>query len=364
MSTRQFMLTLAMLFVVVGAAKTIAPDSAIVPAGANAAPADSARPRPGALAPAAAGAPRPGAPGAESKSVTAQELIVTGGEEVSIVLVMPDEKTQSVKRSVEPVWTWKATDRKEMNDRAKALFKMISECKPLDHGRRFLITAKEGGVVLVNRQTKRVEFYAQLQSRAYSGDLLPDNRIAIVGTGDKEGSIQIYDLGNPDAALFKDSLPSAHAAYWDKDAKILYALGWKELRAYNLLNWSTAKPELELLQSFPLAGKDGHDIAPVPGSTELFITMDDGVWMFDTKTKRFRQHPIIGTQEHIKSVSVHPESKMICYVQPQGEIWWTTRVRLLGESEDLVFPNSKVYKARWSEHGQTTVAPATPAKTK
>lgn len=357
MASRRFMLTLAMLFVVVGAAQSLMPRQSSAPATAQA-----QTPRPGTTQP-GAGAPRPSTPrpGTVTKTVTANELIVTGGEEVSIVLVMPDEKTQTIKRSTDVVWSWKSIDRKEMNDRAKALFKMISECKPLDHGRRFLITAKEGGVAVVNRQTKRVEFYAQLQVRAYSGDLLPDNRIVIVGTNDKEGTVLIYDLGNPDAPVFKDTLPSAHGAYWDKDAKILWALGWKELRAYTLLNWSTRKPELELLQSFPLAGKDGHDIAPIPGTTELYLTMDDGVWLFDTKTKRFKQHPIIGTHKHIKSVSVHPESKMIAYVQPQGDIWWTNKVSLLGESDDLLFPTAKVYKARWSEHGQTVVSPETTA---
>lgn len=302
--------------------------------------------------PAAAAPPEAVKPGGrEVPKPQPMRLLVCGGDEAFLAEWVEATRPagSAAPKAEAPVrtWRWKARDRDDVPQRYRGMFGTIAECKPLGDGNLLLITAKEGGIAVYDRKKDRTIFTATMPGRAYSGDLLPRNRLAVVGGKDEAGCIMIYDLENPEVAICRDALVLGHSAYWDSQAQTLWVITFTELRSYKLADWEARRPSLQLVQSHNLPAKDGHDLEPNPGTSEFIITVGNSVWLFNSETKKFRPHPILGAQQHIKSVAVHPVTGLFAYVQPDGDNWWTNNVKFLGSKETMVFPSNKVYKARW-----------------
>lgn len=273
-------------------------------------------------------------------------LAVCGDEELYII-EFDAEADAPVK--TKKVWTWRAASRSDMPQRLKHLFKTTSEIKPAGDGKHLFIAAKEGGVAMIEQRTGAVKFATLLHLVAYSAELLPHDRIAVVGGDGKEGLIAIYDMDNPDRPLLKEDFTYAHATYWDEKRKLLWAVGWSELRAYELADWQTFRPKLVLRHTYKLPGESGHDLLPNPGTDELFVTLHEGVWMFNLKTRRFTPHPTLGSKTHVKSISVHPENGRVAYVQAQEISWWASQIKMTGRYPAVSLAGEKVYTARWVE---------------
>ena len=285
-----------------------------------------------------------GAQPGKSKAVT---LVMGGGPEVFEVEIPRDGIDAKGSASPGKTWAWEARSSKDIPKQYHGGFMMISECKPVNYGRRLIITAKEGGVALVNRESRKTEFVTIIGTGTpYSGDLLPENRL-VFAIGGESGRLECYDLDGTGKPLFNVELKSAHGVHWDAKRETLWAVGWDEIRAYQLKDWKTTKPSLTLLANISLPKNDGHDLAPIPDTNELAISTGAGVYMFDMEKKRFKGHPLLGTYEHVKSLSIHPETGKWVYIMPVGENWWTNRVKFVGDRTDLLFSNAKLYKARW-----------------
>jgi hypothetical protein len=123
-------------------------------------------------------------------------------------------------------------------------------------------------------------------------------------------------------------------------------LGETELRAYQIQKESFVS---KISRSLPNPG--GHDLRPVPGSAGLLITTGQHVWIFDRDLLTFRTHPRIGDLGNVKCVDLDPESGALVYVQGEKS-WWAERVLFLGLERTLAFPGLKLYKARWTPHGE------------
>ena len=133
------------------------------------------------------------------------------------------------------VWSWRAADSPGIPADMHTLFRTTDDCKPVDGGRRILISSSGGGVALVDRETRRASFVARV-TNAHSIEMLPGGRIAAAasvstaGTGDR---IVIFDAATG-KELASDALRSAHGAVWDEERRVLWALGGDVLRAYNV----------------------------------------------------------------------------------------------------------------------------------
>src|SRR5829696_2620291 len=77
---------------------------------------------------------------------TDSELIVCGWDEV-FILALGDGATPTHRK----VWSWRAADSSEIPKDMHALFRTTDDCKPVDGGRRILISSSGGGVALVDR---------------------------------------------------------------------------------------------------------------------------------------------------------------------------------------------------------------------
>ena len=271
-----------------------------------------------------------------------RQLIVCGWDEVFVL----DLGTEGNPRKI---WSWRASEASELPEDVKALFKTTDECKPIDNGRKVLITSSGGAVALVDRNEKRVLFYGRA-ANAHSADLLPGGRIAVAASVDPRGRgdrLFIFDLTRADEPLWSEELPSGHGAVWDEQRKLLWALADEDLRGYRLRDWETNQPRLERVLKIALPEPGGHDLYPVGGGPLLTVTTGNRCWLFDRDTHRFVPHPALGEHPGVKSISVHPETGQLVYVQAEGKNWWAERLHFLNPERTLQTPGEHHYKARW-----------------
>lgn len=256
----------------------------------------------------------------------AEELVLCGGPEVYVVDLSRGK-----------IWSWRAPEE------LAPLFRSTDECKPAGGGRRIVITSSSGGAALVERSTGKVLFWARVVN-AHSAEVVPGNRlVAASSVGEGGNRLLLYDLALPDRPVWSDELVSAHGAVWDEKRGLLWALGLDELRAYRPEGAAFARAETHALPS-----RGGHDLSAVPGSSDLVVTTDTQVLLFDRDARRFRPHPELGSAAKVKGVSVHPRTGRTAYVQAETS-WWSERVRLLHPAGEVLRPGERVYKARWLE---------------
>jgi hypothetical protein len=284
-----------------------------------------------------------------------RELIVCGWDEVFILDLdaKPDGDATSAKNP-RRVWSWRAQDRPELPAEFKPLFKTTDECKPYDEGARILITSSGGGVALVNRADGRVLFHARV-TNAHSAELLPNNRVAVAASHDQAGKgdrLIVFDLAEPNAEILSEELPWGHGVVWDAQRNRLWALADKDLRVFELRDWDTRSPGLRRVDLIPLPEGMGHNLSPVPGSPALAISTTNHCWLFDRETKTFRPHPELGEARHIKSISYHPVTGQLAYVQAEGDNWWAERIHFRQPAGDIHVAGEHFYKVRWNLSGR------------
>jgi len=275
------------------------------------------------------------------------ELIVCGWDEVFIVAVAPDA---APKRT----WTWRAQDRAELPDDFKPLFKTTDECKPVDDGARILITSSGSGVALVDRVDGRVVFYARVFN-AHSAEMLPNNRIAVAASHDPAGKgdrLIVFDAAKSNVELLSEELPWGHGALWDAERSRLWALADKDIRLFELRDWQSATPSLHKLETIALPEGMGHNLSDVPGTPSLAISTTNHCWLFDRHAKTFAKHPELGDEKGIKSISYHPVTGQIAFVQAEGKNWWAENIYFLNPAGTMQVGGEHFYKARWNAPGR------------
>ena len=281
-----------------------------------------------------------GAARAQAPIAPEQALLVCGGEEVRLYDLGVEGGAVR--------WSWSARgDARLPEDFKRGLFDKIDECKPVLDGQAVLVTASTDGVALVDRRTGQATFWARV-AMAHSAELLPGGRVAVAASLSPQGDrIEVYDLAHPAAMLSATALHSGHGVVWDARRERLFALGLDDVRAYRLEDWTGAHPRLVLDQAWPLPGKrDGHDLSRHPGTDELIVTGENGVWRFDPSTGTYTPFEPLAGKHQLKSVSIEPGSGRIAFQQPE-ERWWAYRVRFSGPEGELPVKDLHVYKARW-----------------
>jgi hypothetical protein len=269
------------------------------------------------------------------------EIIACGDDQVIVI----DSKA-SVSNDVKILWSWKVSEANDLPAAYQKLLVPTDECKPVDGNKKILITSSGGGVVLVDRKSKKSLFYAH-SPMAHSAEILPNERVVIALSTHKEGnSIEVYDLKASEKVVFKDSLYSGHGVVWMKKMESLFALGYNELRRYSLKNWNSDKPELKLEEKWPLPDNGGHDLVSV-SDTRLIITTTKNVWVFDIPGKEFSPFELLKQMSNIKSVNYNESTEELIYTK--GEIsWWTHNIYCRNPDKTLIIPGINIYKVRVS----------------
>lgn len=267
------------------------------------------------------------------------EIIACGDDQVIVI-----DRKASDRENIKVLWSWKVSDADDLPVAYQKLLIPTDECKPVDGTKKILITSSGGGVVLVDRKSKKSLFYAH-SPMAHSAEILPNNRVVIALSTHSDGnSLEVYDLKGSEKVIFKDSLYSGHGVVWMNKMKSLFALGYNELRRYSLKNWDTDKPELLLEEKWTLPDNGGHDLISI-SDTKLLITTTKSIWIFNIPGKEFSPFELLKQMGNIKSVNYNESTEELVYTK--GEIsWWTHNIYCINPDKTLIIPGINLYKAR------------------
>jgi hypothetical protein len=274
-------------------------------------------------------------------SAKGEPILLCGADTVFLL-----ETANAAKGKIDKLWTWNAKQCKQLPETMRNTFRSTDDCKPVDGGARVLISSSSGGCALVERPSGNVLWYAQVPN-AHSLELLPRNRIVAASSVSPKGNrLMLFDVARSDRPIWEAPLVSAHGVVWDESRKLLWALGGKELQSFELQDWEGDKPSLRMKASYPLPDEGGHDLQPMPRSSDLIVTSGQHVKLFDRDKHQFRPHPQLADRAAVKSVNVHPLTGQTIFLQAT-ESWWSDSLGLLAPPGKIQLPGERLYKARW-----------------
>jgi Family of unknown function (DUF6528) len=273
-------------------------------------------------------------------NAAAQERIVACGDDQVMVIDCEVSEGANVKRE----WEWKVSDAADLPAAYRNYMRSNDDCKPVDGNSKILVTSSSGGVVLIDRESKKSLFYAHVPN-AHSAEYLPNNKIVVaLSTSEGGNCIKLFDANKPEEVLYRDSLHSGHGVVWIQGIETLFALGGSELRAYSLEEWDTDQPKLKREKSWVLPGKSGHDLVSV-SDNRLLVTTVDGVWNFDTRKETFS--PFLGMEKvrDVKSINYDETTGRLIYTKAEDS-WWTENIYFRNPDKVITLPGIKLYKVR------------------
>lgn len=267
----------------------------------------------------------------------ADRLILCGWDEVFMIDPAAEKPTKT--------WSWKAKDHQEIPAEIATTFRTTDECKSVDEGKRLLVSSSSGGCAVLELPSGKMVWSAKVRN-AHSIESLPGGRILVASSvgGDK---LLLFDEKSGDKILWGTPLPSAHGLVWDAGRKRLYALGFKELRTYSLKDWDGESPSLTMETTVEIQDEDGHDLRPVPSSSDLIFTTHQHVWLFDRDKAAIRPHPELGDMAQVKCIDIHPTSGRIFLNQANGKNWWNDTFELRNPAGKFQLEGERLYKGRW-----------------
>lgn len=270
-------------------------------------------------------------------------LAICGGKEVRII-----DTSKSDGKEICQVWSWNITDAIEglPSEYAKYL-DPLDECKFVDNNRKLLLCSSSSATVLLDLKSKRCEFYARTPM-AHSADLLPNNRIAVaLSTNPKGNSLELYDISQPEKVLWRDSLYSGHGAVWHAERKSLYALGYDVLREYKLKDWESDAPSLDLVASWPIPVKSGHDLVKID-TKRMLVSGHEGVVWFDVESGEFSPFEPLKDTHNVKSVNYNAKDGRLVYTKAEIS-WWTHNVYQQNPDKKITIDSLNIYKVRTAQ---------------
>ena len=273
-------------------------------------------------------------------SVKKEWMAVCGDGIVRIIDMAESDSTD-----IKEVWRWDKDDPQvNLPKGYDMLMRNLDECKFVDNNTKMLLTASGDGMMLLDIETKDILCYAHVPM-AHSADLLPNNRIAVALSTHKQGNaLEIYDIDTPEKVVFRDTLYSGHGVVWNEKRQRLYALGYKELKEYELVDWNTDQPSLRQVKMWEIPMESGHDLSPVDDN-RMLVSAHEGVMWFDIDKEEFSPFEPLCDVENVKSVNYDPETQKLVYTKAEIN-WWTHHIYQENPNKMITMDSLKVYKVR------------------
>ncbi len=273
-------------------------------------------------------------------SVKKDWMAVCGDGIVRIIDMAESDSTD-----IKEVWRWDKDDPQvNLPKGYDMLMRNLDECKFVDNNTKMLLTASGDGMMLLDIETKDILCYAHVPM-AHSADLLPNNRIAVaLSIHNKGNALEIYDIDTPEKVVFRDTLYSGHGVVWNEKRQRLYALGYKELKEYELVDWNTDQPSLRQVKMWEIPMESGHDLSPVDDN-RMLVSAHEGVMWFDIDKEEFSPFEPLCDVENVKSVNYDPETQRLIYTKAEIN-WWTHHIYQENPNKVVTMDSLKVYKVR------------------
>lgn len=267
-----------------------------------------------------------------------------------------------------PVWSWTAVQSEgQIAVRHRAWFTSTDDCKPVLGGTHVLISSSRGGVALVRRADGACAWYAPC-TNAHSAELVGDRWIAAASSV-RGNEVQVFDRQArtlPAEKLAAIPLAGAHGLVYDWRQDVLWALGTTELLKTRIVEGGQGV-RIEVLKRFALPAEGGHDLFPyfhykqenlpagqLPQTAKgLFVTVYEGVYVFDLTTETFVPFAPLAKVSDVKSVTDNLRTGRIVYNRAEGDTSLSQRVSFLQPDQVRALParigsyQTRIYKVRW-----------------
>ena len=254
-------------------------------------------------------------------------------------------------------WSWDAKSIASTLGLDASRCSHLDDCKPVDNGKKLLLTSSYNWSVLLDIATKQVLFHTVQCPNAHSAELLPDNRIAVAcssGSGANNNKVQLYDITSPNKVLFQTELNSAHGVVWNQTAQRLYAVGGQSLLIYKLKNWDSAEPSLELEKTVRTPQGGLHDLTAVNSNT--LCVAGNRAYLYDIGSGVFTEMKLFAASTAIKSLNYNDETGEMWYTDatvPEGSQSWSSQtIRYATDmngsaaTRTIRVPDQDMYKVR------------------
>lgn len=237
--------------------------------------------------------------------------------------------------------------------REQAWFELPDEVKPIYNCKYLLITATRGGVAIIRIEDKRVMFYACPKGQPHSAELLPDGNVVVAsstdGTADGD-KLRLYevDFGQRFASepVATYPLTFGHNAVWDRTNELLWATAGDVIHTYRYIR-SDGRPALVLQDTYPLpeGQNNAHELFPVYGLNQLWLTTPNAIWKFNVSTKEFVRFNA-STTANVKCVSSGPADYETILLYPT-QSYWSDKLIDTGGRSVYQRDGAQIYKGRW-----------------
>lgn len=137
----------------------------------------------------------------DARSTEVTELIFCGDNMVYMIDAGLADET-GYKNAV--TWSWDATTAAATLGLAASRCNHLDDCKPVDNGKKLLVTSSYNWCALLDIATGEVLFHTTAAPNAHSAEMLPDNRIAVAcseGSNSNNNKVQVYDIGTSEPRL-------------------------------------------------------------------------------------------------------------------------------------------------------------------
>lgn len=250
-------------------------------------------------------------------------------------------------------WDWDAKTMASYLGIAASRCNHLDDCKPVDNGKKLLMTSSYNWAVLLDIESKQPLWWTNGVTNAHSADLLPGNKV-VVACSDNGDALQVYDLSNPNIVLFSTPLPSAHGVVWNDATQRLYAIGGQKLNIYVLTGADTQEPKLDLEKSIATPQSGLHDLTMADPNT--LVVSGKRSYLYSIGTNSFTENTLFNSSTALKSVNYNPETGACWYTDatvPEGTQSWSTQTlhyttNVNGNTDDrtISVPDQDVYKVR------------------
>lgn len=239
-----------------------------------------------------------------------------------VYIIKPFEVKNSYTDAVE--WSFDAKSLSPVLGLATSRCTHLDDCKPVDQGKKLLLTSSYHWTALIDIATNYVLFHSNVTQNAHSAEMLPGNRIAVAcSSGGDE--IQLYDIDKPNKVIFSTPLISAHGVVWLESKQRLYAIGGQLMYVYKLVDWDTNSPKLEAEKVINTPRSGLHDLSLVDENT--LCVSGSGSYLFNATTESFNELTQFTNASALKSVNYNPVTNEAWYTDatiPEGTQTWST----------------------------------------
>ena len=258
------------------------------------------------------------------------------------------------------LWQWNATAASGTLHLDASRLDHLDDCKPVDDGKKLLVTSSYNWAVLLDIETKEILWFSKDSRNAHSAELLPDNRIAVACSTGDEGTtgncIQLFSASKSGAVLCHTPFESAHGVVWHPASGRLYAGGKTSLNCYKLEEAADGSISLAQEKSVKTSSyvTGVHDLTLVDSGTLLLAGKKAA--LYSVSTGKFTSLDAFAASTALKSVNYNPATKEAWYTdatEPEGDYSWsshkirhTSDVFSGAQDRTISIPDINMYKVR------------------